>query len=95
MALGALGASRTKAAPWRRGRGARRGGGLDLPPDKAQRAEIARAEFARDGDALQTERQMRDEIGERGIGARPASGRIDDQAYAMTALGLAAATSST
>ena len=33
---------------------------------------------------------MRDEIGERGIGARPASGRIDDQAYAMTALGLAA-----
>ena len=49
------------------------GGGVpDLPRDKTQRADIGGAKLARDGDALQPERQMRRELGKRRVGARPA-----------------------
>ena len=67
-----------------------RRGQRDVPRDKAQRADIGRPQLAGDGDALQPERQMRRKLGQRGVGLRPSGGRIDDEAYAMAALGLAA-----
>ena len=62
----------------------------DALRNHAQREDIGRTELAGDGDTLQTEREMRKKLGKSRIGTRAAGRRIDDEADAVAARGLAA-----
>ena len=61
----------------------------DSARNAPQRIDVARVEFARDGNALDAERKPRREFGKHGIGARAAGRRVDDEADAMAAFDLA------
>ena len=57
--------------------------------DAMQRVDVARIELARDGDALEAERQAGLKLGKNGFGARAPRRAVDEQTNSMAALGLA------